>query len=160
MRRCNPKPPKSPLGQAIDYTLTLGDRLNLYLDDGHLEIDNNLIERYGRFRGQILTSASGEEAANCLAGEERRQNGIRPTAIGKKNYLFIGGETTSQRAAILYTMAGCARRHGHSPEAWLADVLARLPAMTNQDDLAALLPANWQPATAAKAEEASAATPA
>lgn len=122
--------PKSPLGKAIDYTLTLWDRLNLYLEDGRLEIDNNLIE-----------------------------NGIRPTAVGKKNYLFVGGETTGQRAAIIYTMVECARRHGHSPEAWLADVLTRLPAMTNQDDLTALLPVNWQPAAAAtKAEEASGAT--
>jgi hypothetical protein len=42
----------------------------------------------------------------------------------------------------------CAKRHGHSPEAYLADVLERLPAMTNQDDLGALLPDRWQPAAA------------
>ena len=114
--------PKGPLGKAIDYALTLWDRLNLYLEHGHLEIDNNLTE-----------------------------NGIRPTAIGKKNYLFIGGETTGQRAAIIYTMLECARRHGHNPETWLADVLTRLPGMTTRDDLAALLPANWQPAAASPA---------
>ena len=45
-------------------------------------------------------------------------------------------------------MVECAKRHGHNPETWLADVLQRLPAMTNQDDLNVLLPANWLPAAA------------
>ncbi len=46
-------------------------------------------------------------------------------------------------------MVECAKRHGHNPEACLTDVLERLPAMTNRDDLSVLLPANWQPAAAA-----------
>ncbi|MFO7639811.1 MAG: IS66 family transposase [Candidatus Competibacteraceae bacterium] len=111
--------PKSPLGKAIDYTLALWGRLTVYLDHGQLEIDSNWIE-----------------------------NGIRPTAVGKKAWLFMGGETTGQRAAIIYTLVECAKRHGHNPEAYLADVLQRLPAMTNQDDLGALLPSRWQPAPA------------
>jgi hypothetical protein len=112
--------PKSLLGKAIDYTLTLWDRLNVYLQHGHLEIDSNWIE-----------------------------NGIRPTAVGKKAWLFVGSETTGQRAAIIYTLMECAKRHGHNPEAYLADVLERIPAMTNQDDLSVLLPSRWQPANAA-----------
>ena len=48
-------------------------------------------------------------------------------------------------------MVECAKHHGHDPEAWLADVLTRLPAMTNQNDLSVLLPSNWQPASAATA---------
>ena len=112
--------PKSLLGKAIDYTLRLWDRLNVYLLHGHLEIDSNWVE-----------------------------NGIRPLAVGKKGWLFVGSETTGQRAAIIYTLVECAKRHGHNPEAYLADVLERLPAMTNQDDLGALLPDRWQPATAA-----------
>jgi transposase len=111
--------PKSRLGRAIDYTLTLWDRLLLFVERGEIEIDNNLTD------------------------------GIRPTAVGKKNWLFVGSETTGQRAAIIYTMVECAKRHGHNPEAWLTDVLERLPGMTNQDDLSVLLPAHWQPATAA-----------
>lgn len=111
--------PKSPLGKAIDYTLALWERLSVYLDHGQLEIDSNWIE-----------------------------NGIRPTAVGKKAWLFMGGETTGRRAAIIYTLVECAKRHGHNPEAYLADVLERLPAMTNQDDLGALLPSRWQPAPA------------
>jgi transposase len=113
---------QSPLGKAIDYTLRLWDRLTLYLGNGELLIDNNWIE-----------------------------NGIRPTAIGKKNWLFVGGETTGQSAAIIYTLVECARRYGHNPEAYLADILERLPAMTNRDDLGVLLPSRWQPATAAGA---------
>ncbi len=109
--------PRSPLGAAIDYTLGQWDKLSAYQQHGCLEIDNNWIE-----------------------------NGIRPTAIGKKNWLFTGGETTGQRAAIIYTLVECAARCGHPVETYLADVLERLPAMTNQDDLGALLPAHWKPA--------------
>lgn len=123
--------PRSPLGKAIDYTLAIWDRLTLYLGNGDLLIDNNLIE-----------------------------NGIRPSAIGKKNWLFVGGETTGQRAAIIYTLVECARRYGHNPEAYLADILERLPAMTNQDDLSALLPSRWQPAAAAQAAVDAPAVPA
>jgi hypothetical protein len=104
------------LGSAIDYTLGLWEKLTAYQQHGSLEIDNNWIE-----------------------------NGIRPTAIGKKNWLFAGSETTGQRAAIIYTLVECAARCGHPVEAYLADVLERLPAMTNQDDLSALLPAHWKP---------------
>ena len=43
----------------------------------------------------------------------------------------------------------CAKRHGHNPEAYLADVLERIPAMTNQDDLSVLLPSRWKPASSA-----------
>jgi transposase len=112
--------PRSLLGKAIDYTLTLWGRLNVYLYHGHLEIDSNWIE-----------------------------NGVRGIAVGKKGWLFMGGETTGQRAAIIYTLMECAKRHGHNPEAYLADILERLPAMTTYDDLGALLPSRWQPTAAA-----------
>jgi hypothetical protein len=79
------------------------------------------------------------------------------SAHNKKNWLFIGGETTGQRSAIIYTLVECARRHGHDPEAYLADILERLPAMTNQDDLSVLLPSNWQPSTVTPALEVEAA---
>jgi transposase len=107
--------PKSPLGKAIDYTLALWHRLAVYTADGRVEIDTNLIE-----------------------------NAIRPTAVGKKNWLFVGGEDTGQRSAILYTFIEGARRHGHDPAVYLADVLDRLARMTTRDDLGALLPSRWQ----------------
>jgi transposase len=115
--------PRNKLAAAIGYTLALWDKLLIYLQNGHLEIDTNLIE-----------------------------NGIRPTAVGKRNWLFFGGETTGQRSAIIYTLVECARRHGHNPEAYLPDVLGRLPRMTNQDDLGALLPSRWQDPTTAATE--------
>lgn len=70
--------------------------------------------------------------------------------MGKRNWLFVGGEDTGQRGAILHTLLENAVRHGLNPEAWLADVLERLPAMTNRDDLEILLPSHWQSPAATK----------
>ena len=58
-----------------------------------------------------------------------------------------GWRGIGQRSAIIYTLVECARRNGHDPEAYLSDILERLPGMTNQDDLGAL-PSRWQPANA------------
>ena len=95
--------PQSPLGIAIDYALGQWRTLEIYLGDGRVEIDNNLVE-----------------------------NAIRPTAIGKKNWLFIGEADAGQRSAIVYTLIECCRRRGLNPFAYLRDVLARLPNMTNR----------------------------
>ena len=94
--------PQSPLGQAIDYALGQWITLEVYLRDGRIEIDNNLCE-----------------------------NAIRPTAVGKKNWLFVGAAEAGQRGAILYTIIESCRRRGIDPHAYLRDVLARLPSMTN-----------------------------
>ena len=95
--------PQSPLGQAIDYTLGQWPTLEIYLNDGRVELDNNLVE-----------------------------NAIRPTAIGKKNWLFIGEAGAGDRSAIIYTLIENCRRRGHDPFAYLRDVLTRLPNMTNR----------------------------
>lgn len=94
--------PQSTLAQAIDYTLSLWPTLEVYLDRGLIEIDNNLVE-----------------------------NAIRPTAIGKKNWLFIGDADAGQRSAIIYTIVQNCRRGGLDPSAYLRDTLTRLPNMTN-----------------------------
>ena len=94
--------PRSLMGKAIDYALNQWSSLLLFLEDGRLEIDNNLIE-----------------------------NAIRPTAIGKKNWLFIGEAQAGARSAIIYTVIECCRRRGLDPFAYLRDVFARLPSMTN-----------------------------
>jgi len=94
--------PKSLLGQAIDYARGQWPALQIYLGDGRVEIDNNLVE-----------------------------NAIRPTAIGKKNWLFIGEAGAGQRGAIIYTLIECCRRRGLDPYTYLRDVLTRLPHMTN-----------------------------
>ncbi|BCU78065.1 IS66 family transposase [Luteolibacter sp. LG18] len=107
--------PKSPLGRAIDYTLALWQKLETFVRHGKAEIDTNLTE-----------------------------NAIRPTAVGKKNWMFVGGEDTGDRSAILYTLIESAKRHGHEPYAYLRDVLERLPGM-KASEIDALLPKNWQP---------------
>jgi transposase len=105
--------PQSPLGSAIDYGLGQWRTLEVYLGDGRVEIDNNLVE-----------------------------NAIRPTAIGKKNWLFIGEADAGQRSAIVYTLIECCRRRGLNPFAYLRDVLTRLPNMTNHQ-IPTVLPATW-----------------
>ena len=94
--------PASLMGKAIDYALTEWASLQLFLEDGRLEIDNNLVE-----------------------------NAIRPTALGKKNWLFIGEATAGQRSAIIYTVIESCRRRGIDPFAYLREVFTRLPTMTN-----------------------------
>ena len=94
--------PRSAFGQAIDYALSNWALLGVYLEDGRLELDNNLVE-----------------------------NAIRPTALGKKNWLFFGEAEAGQRSAILYTIIESCRCRGIDPYAYLRDVLTRLPSMTN-----------------------------
>jgi transposase len=90
--------PRSLMGQAIDYALGQRPALLPFLEDGWLEIDSNLIE-----------------------------NAIRPTAVGKKNWLFIGEAQAGQRSAIIYTVIECCRRRGLDPFAYLRDVFTRPP---------------------------------
>ena len=76
------------------------------------------------------------------------ENAIRGSALGKKNFLFIGHPEAGDRSAIIYSIiASCARRHIDAL-AYLRDVLSRLPTMTTADDLDALTPARWKPASA------------
>ena len=106
---------KSPLGMAIRYTLGQWDALVRYLEDGRFEIDNNLVE-----------------------------NAIRPTAVGKKNWLFIGHPEAGWRSAVIYSLLITARRYRLDPAAWLTDVLRRIPTC-QKEMLTELLPWNWKP---------------
>jgi transposase len=108
--------PQSPLGKAARYCLAEWEALNRYLEDGRLEIDNNLTE-----------------------------NAIRPSAVGKKNWLFIGHPEAGWRSAEIYSIVVSCRRRGIEPWEYLRDVFTRLPAM-QQSELPSLLPANWKPA--------------
>ena len=105
--------PTSAMGTAINYTLSLWPQLLRFRDNGHVEIDNNLIE-----------------------------NAVRPTALGKKNWMFIGHPEAGQRSAIIYTLLESCKRHGINPQEYLRDLLSRLPSMTNQQTRS-LTPANW-----------------
>ena len=108
--------PRSSMGKAIDYALSNLSLLGVYLGDGRVEIDNNLVE-----------------------------NSIRPTAIGKKNWLFFGDAEAGQRSAILYTIIESCRRRGINPYEYLRDVLTRLPHSTNWN-VGELTPENWEKA--------------
>ncbi len=77
------------------------------------------------------------------SSEQRPDPILRSSAIGKKNWLFIGHPDAGQRSAIIYSVVVSCQRHGKDPLAYLRDVLSRLPRMTNQDDIAALTPARW-----------------
>jgi transposase len=105
--------PQSLLGIAIDYTMGQWRTLDVYLGDGRVEIDNNLVE-----------------------------NAIRPTALGKKNWLFMGDADAGERGAIIYTLIESCRRRGIDPYAYLKDVLTRLPKMTNHQ-IPEVTPAAW-----------------
>jgi transposase len=108
--------PSSNLGKACHYLLANWDQLVAHQQYAFTRLDNNLVE-----------------------------NAIRPSAIGKKNWLFIGHPEAGQRSAIIYSLVVSCQRHGKDPLAYLRDVLKRLPAMTNQNDLTPLTPAGWQP---------------
>jgi transposase len=60
------------------------------------------------------------------------RDAIRPTAIGKKNWLFIGEAEAGQRSAILFTIIEACRSRGIDPQTYLRDVLTRLPTLTNR----------------------------
>ncbi len=72
-------------------------RLRTYLEHGFLELDNNTVER-----------------------------SMRPIALGRKNYLFMGSERGGKSAAIAYTLIETAKLNGVDPQAWLTDTLARI----------------------------------
>jgi len=65
-----------------------------------------------------------------------------------KNWLFIGHPDAGQRSAILYSLIVSCQRHEKDPMAYMRDILAHLPRMTNRNDLRALTPRLWQPAIA------------
>jgi transposase len=105
--------PRSGMGLAIDYALSNWKLLGVYLEDGRIQIDQNLVE-----------------------------NAIRPTALGKRNWLFIGEAEAGERSAILYTIVECCRRRDIDPYAYLRDILTRLPSSTNWQ-IADLTPEAW-----------------
>ena len=99
---------------AIDYVLKREAALRRYLDDGRYPIDNNPVE-----------------------------NAIRPLAVGRKNWLFVGSARAGERAAAIMSLLATAKANGHEPHAWLTDVLTRLPT-TKDRDIGDLLPHTWK----------------
>ena len=114
--------------KAIDYSLSNWRALMRYLDDGNVPIDNNAVE-----------------------------NSIRPLAVGRKNWLFVGSQQAGERAAVMLSLIESAKLNGHDPWAYLKDVFERLPTLKNRD-LESLLPHNWHPAEQAAGPVAPAAS--
>jgi len=106
--------PQSNFGKAINYTLERWDALSHYLEHGRLEIDNNLVE-----------------------------NAIRPTAIGKKNFLFFGSPESGQTSAIIYSLIETCRKLDINPADYLRETLSALPTM-KQAEAADWTPARWK----------------
>ena len=105
----------SDTGKAIDYSLKRWTALTRFLDDGRLCMTNNAAERE-----------------------------LRAIAVGRRNWTFAGSDEGGRRAAALYTLIASAKLNDVDPQAWLADMLARLPDHPAKR-IHELLPWNWRP---------------
>ena len=103
-----------PVAKAMDYMLKDWAAFTRFLDDGRICITNNAAER-----------------------------SLRGIAMGRKSWLFCGSDRGGQRAAFMYSLIVTAKLNDVDPEAWLADVLARI-ADIPQGRLHELLPWNWR----------------
>lgn len=109
--------PKGPMGAAIGYALNQWETLTHFLDDARVPVDNN-----------------------------KAENALRASALGKKNWLFVGNDNAGENLAGLYSLVATCQANGVNPAAYLADVLVRLgshPAARLDE----LLPQNWTPLT-------------
>jgi transposase len=102
------------IAKAIDYMLTRWPAFTRFLEDGRACLTNNAAER-----------------------------ALRGLALGRKSWLFAGSQRGAERAAIMYTLIQTAKLNDVDPQAWLADVLARI-ADISQTHLSELLPWNWR----------------
>ena len=109
-------PPGTAAGKALNYLNNEWSKLIGYLDDGRLEIDNNLAE-----------------------------NAIRPFVIGRKNWLFSGSVAGVKASANLYSLIETAKVCGLEPYAYLRYLYTHLPRATSVEDIEALLPGNIDP---------------
>ena len=109
-------PPGTVAGKALNYMNNEWDKLVHYLDDGRLEIDNNLAE-----------------------------NAIRPFVIGRKNWIFSHSVAGVKASANLYSLIETAKGCGLEPYAYLRYLYTHLPRATSVEDIEALLPGNIDP---------------
>jgi hypothetical protein len=107
--------PRSALGESITYALNQWKALYRYTENGMLTIDNGYAERL-----------------------------IKPTVLGKKNFLFFGSDGGGEMAATYYSLIQSALLHGLNTEEYLTDIFMRLPAGLYHS-IDELLPHNWCP---------------
>jgi transposase len=106
----------SDLAEGIRYALRHWSGLTVFLDDGRIEMDTNVVERV-----------------------------IRPITITRKNALFAGNDGGARHWAIAMTLIQTAKLNGVEPMAYLTDVLERIVSgRTKASALEALLPWNWK----------------
>jgi transposase len=108
--------PKSEMAKAIAYGRRRWTALTQFLDDGRLEIDNNIAER-----------------------------AIRSIAIGRKNWLFAGSKAGGERAAAIYTVIETCKLNGIEPQAYITDVIAKIAGDWPASRWDELMPWNWRP---------------
>jgi transposase len=106
--------PKSLFGQAIEYSRNQWPSLVRYRDDARFAIDNGEAER-----------------------------AIRPLALGRANWLHVGGDAGLKTASVLLSVCASATRHRLNPWSYLRDVLDQLPVRSAANDVCALLPDAW-----------------
>jgi transposase len=117
-------PPKGLLGQAISYTLANWEKLLIYIEDGRLRPDNNLVE-----------------------------NDIRPFVVGRKNWLFAGSPDGAKASATFFTLIETAKANGLEPYAYLRYIFENLPLAQTEQDFKDLLPQNIDSATIAAIDQ-------
>jgi hypothetical protein len=77
-----------------------------------------------------------------LIDNNEAENGVRPLALGRKNYLFCGNHDAAKRTAIIYSLLGSCKINNLNPNRWLTDVLNRINDCKN-NNLCQLLPGQW-----------------
>lgn len=105
--------PKSPLGQAVLYTLNQWPKLLTYLEDGRLENNNNRSER-----------------------------AIKPFVIGRKGWLFADSVAGAEAASIIFSLVETCKHHGIEAYDWFRYVLQQLPLCHSDAEIQALMPFN------------------
>ena len=117
--------PKSEVAKAIAYGRKRWTALTRFVDEGRLEINNNIAER-----------------------------AMRSIAIGRKNWLFAGSKAGGERAAAIYTVIETCKLNGVEPQAYIADVIAKIAGNWPAARWDELMPWNWRPALQTVADAA------
>jgi transposase len=117
-KKVNQTPPRGLLGTAVNYTLDQWKKLERYIEDGRIPIDNNLAE-----------------------------NAIRPFVVGRKNWLFSGSPRGADASAAIYSVIETAKANQLEPYRYLRYLFAKIPFIENDAEYKMLLPSRIDPKT-------------
>jgi len=115
-KQLSPISQKTKLAEAIRYTLSRWEGLTRFLDDGRIEIDSNVVER-----------------------------SIRPIALNRKNALFAGSDGGAEHWAVIASLIETCKLNGVEPQAYIADVIAKIASNWPASRWDELMPWNWHP---------------